>query len=127
MNTCVIGLGSNISPDRHIPMAKAHLARKFLILRVSRLAKTKPVGFKDQPYFINGAVLAETDLGQSQVRSVLKSIEKQMGRVKTANKHGPRSIDLDLLLWNGTIIDNDLRRRDFLQKAVKELLPEFTL
>jgi 2-amino-4-hydroxy-6-hydroxymethyldihydropteridine diphosphokinase len=47
--------------------------------------------------------------------------------VKTDNKHGPREIDLDILVWNGEVVDEEVYEREFLRKSINELMPEMDL
>jgi 2-amino-4-hydroxy-6-hydroxymethyldihydropteridine diphosphokinase len=54
-------------------------------------------------------------------------LESELGRVKTDNKHGPRSIDLDILVWNGEIVDGEVYEREFLRRSIEELLPGIDL
>lgn len=70
-------------------------------------------------------MLIETPLGQEEVVAILKLIEKEQGRVRTANKNGPRTIDLDLIVFNGDVLDDDVYERNFLKQAIEELLPGF--
>ncbi len=123
-NKAIIGLGSNIDPQRNIQKAKKLLAKKFYILAESRFVRTKPVGFKDQPDFLNGAVYLETELKQGSLRQALKNLEVQLGRRVSLQKFGPRTIDLDLIVWNDRVVHNDFYERNFLRKAVFEVFPE---
>ena len=65
----------------------------------------------------------ETQLDRHAVKAVLRGIENELGRIRTANKDGPRTIDLDVVVWNGGIVDDDVFQRDFLKQAVLELMP----
>jgi 2-amino-4-hydroxy-6-hydroxymethyldihydropteridine diphosphokinase len=121
MNKVILGIGSNIEAEKNILRMLKILQTHVDILKVSSLIKTKPIGIEDQPYFTNGAVKINTSLDQTKLNKLLKSIEDQMGRDRTAPKDGPRCIDLDILIWNDKIIDDDYYSRDFLQKSVKEL------
>jgi 2-amino-4-hydroxy-6-hydroxymethyldihydropteridine diphosphokinase len=85
------------------------------------MLKTKPIGIENQPEFTNGAVKIKTSLNQENLTVLLKSIEDQMGRDRTVAKFGPRNIDLDIVVWNGEIVDDDYYTRDFLQNSVREL------
>jgi len=125
MNRVVIGIGSNINPDKNIPRALDLLSHKTRLCKQSSLVTTKPIGFSDQNDFVNGAVLVETTCTISELNSYLKEVEKKCNRVKTENKNGPRTIDLDVIVWNDRLVDDDYYSRDFLQKAVKELIPDF--
>ena len=124
MNRVIIGLGSNINPGRNISKAKKLLAEKFRLLKESRVLTTKPVGITDQADFHNGAVLIETPLTRTKLKAELKKIEKALGRQPSKFKSGPRTIDLDIQVWNNRIVDKDFHERDFLRKTVQELLPE---
>ncbi|RJP57912.1 MAG: 2-amino-4-hydroxy-6-hydroxymethyldihydropteridine diphosphokinase [Candidatus Auribacter fodinae] len=123
MNCAVISVGSNIEPYINIEQARSLLGEQVTFIRQSALVQTKPLGFSEQPDFINGAFLIKTSMNQDDLTVVLKGIEKKLGRVKTADKNGPRTIDLDIVVWNGNIIDNDYYTRDFLRQSVRELLP----
>ncbi|MEW6534517.1 MAG: 2-amino-4-hydroxy-6-hydroxymethyldihydropteridine diphosphokinase [Candidatus Auribacterota bacterium] len=123
MNCAVISVGSNIEPYINIEQARSLLGEQVSFIRQSALVQTKPLGFSEQPDFINGAFLIKTSMNQDDLTVVLKGIEKKLGRVKTADKNGPRTIDLDIVVWNGNIIDDDYYTRDFLRQSVRELLP----
>jgi 2-amino-4-hydroxy-6-hydroxymethyldihydropteridine diphosphokinase len=128
VNSVIIGIGSNISPEANIPLALELLAEKVTIEKVSTLAKTKPIGITDQPDFINGAVKIATDLSREELQLFLKLTEDRTGRDRTQPKCGPRTIDLDIVAWNGNIIDNDYYTRDYLRLLTDELLfqpPDF--
>lgn len=120
-NRAIIGLGSNIQPIKNMDVALAHLNKHFLVVSVSSFTTTKPIGIVDQPDFLNGVVLIKTLLPQLELTKLLKQIEDEMGRDRTAPKFGPRIIDLDLLIWNNKVVDTDYHTREFLQIAVSEL------
>ena len=122
MNTVIIGIGSNLDAEVSIPKMLDILITHVEIVKVSTLVITKPIGILDQPDFTNGAVKIATELDIVELTKLLKSIEDQMGRDRTAPKYGPRNIDLDIVVWNGEIVDEDYYTRDFLQKSVAELL-----
>ena len=124
MNIAVISVGSNIEPEANIEKARLRLADSQKLVGVSAFVRTRPIGKLDQPHFLNGAFLVSTGLDQADFTKLLKEIENELGRVRTADKYGPRSIDLDLLVWNGRVIDEDFYRRSFVRDAVVELLPE---
>ena len=70
------------------------------------------------------AFLVSTGLDREELERNLKEIEKKLGRVKTGTKFGPRTIDLDIVVWNGEVVDLDFYERDFVRNACCELLPE---
>lgn len=121
MNTCIIGIGSNINAEINISKMLKILETEVNILQVSTLIKTKPIGITDQPDFLNGAVKITTELDKKNLTKLLKNIEDNMGRNRTHAKFGPRCIDLDIVIWNDKIVDNDYYFRDFLQKSVQEI------
>ena len=122
-NDVIVGLGSNIKPMDHIEKAIARIEKKFTGLTQSPLIKTAPLGFTDQDDFVNGAVRFLTDLNAADLKSWLRDLENALGRVRTENKNGPRTIDLDILVWIGELIDDDIPKRDFLQSSIEALCP----
>ncbi len=128
-----IGLGSNLG-DREAQIRAALEAIADLpdtdLLRVSSLYDTEPAGEVDQPNFLNAAALLDTELEPRQLLWNLLLIEKRLGRVRT-QPWGPRTIDLDLLLYGDEIIEeDDLRvphpeiiRRSFVLVPLVELDP----
>jgi 2-amino-4-hydroxy-6-hydroxymethyldihydropteridine diphosphokinase len=101
------------------------------IERVSSWYLTQPVGLEDPEWFVNGVILLTTDLSAEGLLSRLLEIEKNMGRERTV-KWGPRVIDLDLLLYDATIINAPfltlphpfLVKRKFVLEPLAEIAPE---
>lgn len=127
VNTVVVGIGSNINPRPNIRKAKKFLSEQCVLAAESKFIKTKPIGFTNQNDFLNGAVMITTPLNQARLKSVLKKIEFRLGRKREERKHyGPRTIDLDILVWNGKIVGRDFYTRDFTRQNVLELMPGLT-
>ena len=124
MNQAIIAVGSNIEPDKNIVKAREILAKDFKLVSETDFVSTKPVGYTQQPDFLNGAVMIRTDLKLEPLRQRLKKIEDTLGRRRTALKFGPRTVDLDIVVWNGKLLDPDFYERDYLKKAVLELMPD---
>lgn len=122
INIAVIGVGSNINASENIPRMLEILGRKVEILKVSQMIQTKPIGIINQPDYTNGAVKIATPLERYALKQVLMGIEDELGRDRTAAKFGPRTMDLDLVVWNGRIIDRDYYTRDFLRRSVQEVI-----
>ena len=118
---CVIGIGSNINPESNIAAALYFLRQEQEFVSVSSLIKTSPIGIPDQPDFMNGAAKILTTMEIADFKSYLKDIEDRLKRDRTAPKYGPRTIDLDIVIWDGEIIDPDYFSRDFLKTAVDEI------
>lgn len=124
MNSAIISVGSNINPEANLKQARQILENELHIAACAQTLTTKPVGLTGQPDFFNTAFLIQTDLELAPLAAYLKSIEARLGRVRTGNKFGPRTIDLDIAVFNGKVIDNDVYERDFLQDLILELAPE---
>lgn len=128
-----IGLGSNLGErEDNIRAALEAIAElpDTDLVRVSSLYDTEPVGEVDQPNFLNAAAMVDTELDPRTLLWNLMLIEKRLGRVRT-QRWGPRTIDLDLLLYGDeSIEDDDLRvphpeiiRRSFVLVPLVELEP----
>jgi 2-amino-4-hydroxy-6-hydroxymethyldihydropteridine diphosphokinase len=97
------------------------LAAKVEIVQVSQMVQTKPIGITEQADYTNGAVRIRTEMSLETLSLYLKMLEDLMGRDRSQEKFGPRNIDLDILIWNNTIVDPDYYTRDFLRNSAAEL------
>lgn len=101
----IIALGSNIGePKENLDLAIALLREATEVLKVSSYYVTKPVGYEDQPDFVNAVCIIESDLPAIELLNMLHGIEKAMGRERTI-KWGPRTIDLDIIQY-GSLLSN---------------------
>ena len=137
MVNAFIGLGSNLdSPKGHVRRALEDLKQlpQSQLLLASKLYLSKPVGPQDQDDFVNAVVLLATELEPLALLDELQSIEQQHQRVR--ERHwGPRTLDLDLLLFGDQHIQNarltvphtELGHRDFVIGPLLELCPELAL
>lgn len=108
MSRVVLGLGTNIGDRmRNLQFAvdSLHLVPKLQVLAVSEVYETVPVGFAEQPDFLNAAVLLETDLSPKTVLGLCLGIEAAAGRKRTV-KDGPRVLDMDVLLYENVKSDS---------------------
>ena len=121
MNDCIIGIGSNIDAEENIAKMFRLLADDVEIIKVSKMVQTKPIGIIEQDDYTNGAVRIWTEMDLKTLTLYLKKLEDRMGRDRNEKKFGPRNIDLDILIWNNTIIDPDYFTREFLQNSAAEL------
>lgn len=124
-NTAVVALGSNINSEENFSKALVYLQELGFIMRRTAFIKTAPLKFEDQPDFLNGALLLNTKKSLSELKMNLKQIEALLGRVRSENKNAPREIDLDVLTYNGFLIDEEIQELPFLLDFVRELQPEF--
>ena len=97
------------------------------MLKESTIQETLPLGNIDQPNFLNGAVMINTNMGLQILERELKSIELELGRVKNRDVNGPRTIDLDIVVWDGQIVDQEVHSRSFLKESILELWPDLDL
>ncbi|KPQ19949.1 MULTISPECIES: 2-amino-4-hydroxy-6-hydroxymethyldihydropteridine diphosphokinase [unclassified Halomonas] len=122
LHECVISLGSNIDPERHATEALDILCQECELLGRSREIITTPVGYQQQPNFLNAALLVRTRLSMSDFRAYLKSVEDRLGRVRGPIKSGPRTMDLDIVAWDGELVDEGYLHHDYVRVPVDELL-----
>lgn len=123
MNQAVIGVGASIRPHEHIFRARAILSREQHLVAESSYVTTKAINRPADPDFVNGALLIETEQNFEELERYLRSLEHRLGRVRTADRYAPRTIDLDIVVWNGAVVNSDYRDRDFVRHAVKEVAP----
>jgi 2-amino-4-hydroxy-6-hydroxymethyldihydropteridine diphosphokinase len=128
----LIGLGSNLAPERHVPFALRELRALFAEVRVSTIHWTSPLGGLDQPRYANGVVAARTGLLPCQVKKLLRGIEDRAGRERLPGRsYASRTLDLDLLAYGDGAVpelglpDGDLLERDFVLLPAAELCPDW--
>jgi 2-amino-4-hydroxy-6-hydroxymethyldihydropteridine diphosphokinase len=129
-----VGLGANLG-DRELAIRRAidllDVTSAVRVVRVSTLRETEPWGPIQQPPFLNGAAELETDLPPQELLGVLLDVERRLGRVR-AERYGPRTIDLDLLLYGELVVDEPgltlphprLHERRFALEPLAELDPK---
>ena len=112
MNRAFCALGSNIEPEKNLPAAVDALKQFGRIVSVSRVWESRPVDAPGQPDYLNAAVLMETQFSAAQLcRTAVPTIEEQLGRIRDpANKYAPRTIDIDIVLYNRDILQVDRRK-----------------
>ena len=134
---CYIALGSNQdNPERHVSTAFDDLNTipETGLLKRSKLYKTRPMGPINQPDFINAAACIDTKLDAFELMKQLKQLELQHDR-KSNQQWGPRTLDLDLLLYHDQIIESDnltvphpgMLERDFVYIPLLEIAPDLVL
>ncbi len=138
MTRAYVGLGANLGP-REVTLLRAVdlLAGEpgIDVLAVSQLRGTEPVEVTDQPEFLNGAVVVETTLSPRELLDALLRIERELGRVRDGERRGPRTIDLDLLVYGDEIVDEPglrvphprLHERRFALEPLVDLGPELVI
>lgn len=113
-----ISLGTNISPEQHLKAGLLDLQQYFGPLQLSRVFESESVGFKGTN-FLNMVAVAETELSIAEVVATFKRIEQANGRIRGEKKFSPRSLDIDLLLYDDTVCDEpvELPRGEILFNA----------
>jgi 2-amino-4-hydroxy-6-hydroxymethyldihydropteridine diphosphokinase len=134
-----VGLGANLG-DREATIRRSlellGAEPRIEVVAVSTLRETEPVGYADQPAFLNGAAALETDLSSRALLDRLLAVEQVLGRVRGVGpRFGPRTIDLDLLLYGAEVVDEPglsvphprLAERRFALEPLYELDPGLSL
>jgi 2-amino-4-hydroxy-6-hydroxymethyldihydropteridine diphosphokinase len=131
----IIALGSNIGePRENLDLAIELLREATEVIKVSSYYVTKPVGYEDQPDFVNAVCIIESELPAIELLNMLHGIEKAMGRERTI-KWGPRTIDLDIIQY-GSLLSNSpeltlphprAHERKFVLEPWLEIEPEAVL
>lgn len=110
MTVAYIAIGSNLAS----PLEQVNAALKALgdipeshILAVSSFYRTPPLGPQDQPDYLNAAVALETSLAPEELLNHTQRIELQQGRVRKAERWGPRTLDLDIMLFGNEVINTE--------------------
>ena len=133
-----VALGSNLSsgfgdPAETIAEAVRRIGALGAVGAVSSLRTTEPVGTLPQPWFVNGALLVDTPLAPLELMQALLRVEREMGRVRDGvAAKGPRVIDLDLLLYDGSVLATNeltlphpaMHTRAFVLEPMTEIAPE---
>jgi 2-amino-4-hydroxy-6-hydroxymethyldihydropteridine diphosphokinase len=128
MTRAYVGLGANLG-DREQSIRDAVSALPGVVV-VSTLRETDPVGVIDQPKFLNGVAALETELQPQELLDLLLAVERRLGRERR-ERWGPRTIDLDLLLYGDEVIDEEgltvphphLHERRFVLEPLAEIAP----
>lgn len=138
MRTASIGLGANLPskigpPESTLAAAFARLEELDAITACSSLYSTAPVGFAEQPRFLNAVVTLETELTPFQLLGALLKIEREFGRDRlSAIPNGPRTLDLDILLYDDFVVGGSnlviphgrLAERAFVLVPLNEIAPD---
>jgi 2-amino-4-hydroxy-6-hydroxymethyldihydropteridine diphosphokinase len=103
-------LGSNIEPEQRLSAAVRRLSELGTLLSVSPVYRTAPVGTPDQPDFLNAAALLETRLSPQALKQRLLQLEADLGRERTDDPNAPRTIDVDLALFDRRVMTTETVR-----------------
>lgn len=138
MNTAYIAVGSNLSD----PVTQANEAIEALksipkstFVATSSLYSSTPMGPQDQPDYINAVVQIQTELTPLELLHCTQAIELEQGRVRKEERWGPRTLDLDMILYGNEVIDSErltvphygMKEREFVLYPLAEIAPNLTL
>ncbi|HDS9361051.1 TPA: 2-amino-4-hydroxy-6-hydroxymethyldihydropteridine diphosphokinase [Enterobacter cancerogenus] len=137
MTLAYIALGSNLaSPLEQVNAAVNAIGEvpQSRIVAVSSFYRTPPLGPQDQPDYLNAAVALETELDAETLLDNTQRIELQQGRVRKAERWGPRTLDLDIMLFGNDVINTarltvphyDMKNRGFMLWPLFEIAPALT-
>ena len=135
MTLAYIAIGSNLaSPLEQVNAAVQALGEipQSKIVAVSSFYRTPPLGPQDQPDYLNAAVVLETSLNAETLLDHTQRIELQQGRTRKAERWGPRTLDLDIMLFGDAVINSerltvphyDMKNRGFMLWPLFEIAPE---
>ena len=132
MTLAYVGLGANLG-DRERSIRRA--AELIGARRLSSIRETEPWGYADQPLFLNAVAEVETRLEPRALLDELLAVERRLGRERSGPRYGPRTIDLDLLLYGDRVVDETglavphprLHERLFVLEPLAELAPSLEI
>jgi len=131
-----VSVGSNIDPENNVRAALRLLGESAAVRAISTVYLTEPIGPTRQPPYYNCVIEIETGLSPLDLKyRLLRRVEASLGRVRTADRYAPRTIDLDLILYNDAVLtsdelilpDPDILVRPFLATGLRELAPGLVL
>ncbi|WP_163133245.1 2-amino-4-hydroxy-6-hydroxymethyldihydropteridine diphosphokinase [Agarivorans sp. Alg241-V36] len=138
MTTCYLALGSNlVNPLHQAIAARRALAAstELTLISNSSLYRSRPMGPQDQPDYLNAVIQLETDLGPLALLDLCQKIEQEQGRERKDERWGPRTIDLDILLYGKQVIDSPrltvphygMKQREFVLLPLAEIANDLCL
>ena len=122
-----LNLGSNIEPEANLPKAVHLLSNLGEVKRISSVWESEAVG-ADGPNYLNICVLLESKFALPELkRDVIDQIELSLGRVRGADKFAPRTIDIDIVLFDDQSLNNEYWKLAFIVIPLAEVHPEFEI
>ncbi len=125
MHQVYLSLGTNIQPEVNLPKAVELLQEYGKVHKVSSAWESEAVG-SEGPNFLNACVLFITSLAQVEVKEqIIHSIETKLGRKRSADKYAPRTIDIDIVLFDEQLCDEKFCRQAFVVIPLAEIHPHY--
>lgn len=138
MTKVYLGLGANLNqPIAQLENATRALAAHpdLTVVASSKLYGSKPMGPQDQPDYVNSVVLIETSLAPEALLDITQAIELEFGRVRKEERWGPRTLDIDVLLFGNELLNSErltvphygMKTREFVLYPLNEISPDLVL
>ena len=126
-----LGLGSNVEPRRYLRLGIRELGQKFGVLELSNVYRSKAVGFAGED-FLNLVVGLNTDQSPEEIHEVIEAMHVLAGRQRGESRYSPRTLDIDLLLYDDLILDEpplrlpraDILKYSFVLGPLAEIAPD---
>jgi 2-amino-4-hydroxy-6-hydroxymethyldihydropteridine diphosphokinase len=118
MKAVYLSIGSNIEPEKYVPEAFKLLKRDFPSIKLSSIYETEPVGPAGDQKFWNAAAVIQTEEATPELVIKMRKIEESLGRVRSANKYAPRTLDIDILP------QEDYQNQAFIMIPLAEIAPQ---
>jgi 2-amino-4-hydroxy-6-hydroxymethyldihydropteridine diphosphokinase len=116
-------IGSNINPIENIRLAIQLFKNLISIKKISSVYETKAIG-SEGPNFLNFALWIETYHSREElVKEVLAPVEEALGRIRTSDKNAPRTVDVDVLIYDGSVLDPNMWTYPHVAIPVSEVIP----
>lgn len=116
-------LGSNIEPEKNLQRAISELTKYCIINQFSPVYETQSEG-SIGPNFLNAVVILQTPLQLNEFKfNILRKIEERLGRIRSVDKNAPRTIDLDVLIFDNQIIDPNIWSCIYIAKPLSDIKP----
>lgn len=134
LHQAFLSLGSNIDPERNLPAAVRELMGYGRVVRVSAVWQNRAEGCPGQPDFLNAALQLETSLSAAELKeTAIAAVEARLGRVRSLDRNAPRTIDIDIMLFDQErfnlgrrrIPDPEVRERPFVAIPLAEVAPDY--
>lgn len=122
-----LSIGSNIEPELHLPQAIQILRKYGKVQAISTAWESHAIG-SNGPNFLNACVLFITSLKAHELKEqVIRPVESELGRVRSADKFAPRTMDIDIVLFDGEPLNPEVWSKAFVVVPLADLLPNFEL